>query len=116
MSWNIGTQQAKRDAGDVPNACRNIARLLVRLAWLTMTPLGADVEPEVYCRRAIAPGVGAKALAGTVPPGPSRTSHSTLRHDGRASRRPRRSAICSDVVSTKRGWQFSTIASVESRA
>ncbi|MNV63917.1 hypothetical protein D3C71_1565380 [compost metagenome] len=29
------------------------ASLAIRLAWLTITPLGAEVDPDVYCRKAI---------------------------------------------------------------
>ena len=37
---------------------RIISRLASRLAWLTATPLGSEVEPEVYCRNAMACGSG----------------------------------------------------------
>ena len=35
-----------------PNDDRNIVRLPARLRWVTTTPFGAPVDPEVYCSRA----------------------------------------------------------------
>ena len=40
----------------LPNTRAIIARFARRLAWLTMTPFGAEVEPEVYCRNAMSTG------------------------------------------------------------
>src|SRR5215207_1258844 len=34
------------------NTARIVRWLLRRLPWLTITPLGAEVEPDVYCRKA----------------------------------------------------------------
>src|SRR5437868_6420823 len=46
------------ESADCPKARRIISSLWRRLPWLTMTPLGAAVEPEVYCRKARASGPG----------------------------------------------------------
>src|SRR5215207_8411761 len=46
-----------------------MARLCSRLAWVSITPFGAAVEPEVYCRRAsvLAPTAGRRhLLAGSL--------------------------------------------------
>src|SRR5262249_39452049 len=45
MSWCCGSQLTK--ISPPPKACA----LAMTLAWLTMTPLGSLVEPEVYCRK-----------------------------------------------------------------
>src|SRR5215211_1764608 len=41
-----------------------MARLCSRLAWVSITPFGAAVEPEVYCRKArvLAPISGRRPL------------------------------------------------------
>src|SRR5215218_4567542 len=47
-----------------------MARLCRRLAWVSITPFGAAVEPEVYCRRAsvLASTSGRRHLpAGSLP-------------------------------------------------
>ena len=35
---------------ECPKPCAMAAELDKTLLWLTITPLGADVEPEVYCK------------------------------------------------------------------
>ncbi len=40
-----------------PQARWIIFSLWIRLPWLTRTPLGVDVEPDVYCRNAIVSGL-----------------------------------------------------------
>ena len=42
----------------MPQATRIISKLASRLPWLTITPFGAEVEPEVYCRKAMSPRRG----------------------------------------------------------
>src|SRR5215203_5796092 len=47
-----------------------MARLCRRLPWVSFTPFGAAVEPEVYCRRAsvLAPTSGRRHVpAGSLP-------------------------------------------------
>ena len=51
------------DIGRLRSCCRarsgSFPRLASRLAWLTATPLGSEVEPEVYCRKAMSSGFAA---------------------------------------------------------
>ena len=48
MSWCNGIQQTWVEAREWPMAHQIISRFSRRLAWRTMTPFGADVDPEVY--------------------------------------------------------------------
>ncbi|MCY1461060.1 hypothetical protein D9M71_786800 [compost metagenome] len=40
----------------MPKPRRINCSLATRLPWLTCTPLGNDVEPEVYCKKAMSSG------------------------------------------------------------
>ena len=50
MSWNGGTQQTAT-APSTSSRC-SAARLCIRFPWLSITPRGEPVEPEVYWSRA----------------------------------------------------------------
>jgi hypothetical protein len=54
MSWKSGSQLTMTDSSSSWNVCWIIRWLCARLPRLIVTPLGADVEPDVYCRNAIA--------------------------------------------------------------
>src|SRR3989475_8162707 len=49
----------KRSPAPMSMRCWMAASLAMRLPWLTITPLGAEVEPEVYCRKAMSSAAGA---------------------------------------------------------
>ena len=52
MSWYRGNQPITTELSSWRNARWISASLWRRLPWLTATPLGVLVEPEVYCRKA----------------------------------------------------------------
>ena len=53
MSWCCGSQLTATGRPVTAPA------LAMTLAWLTITPLGSLVDPEVYCRKSTRPGVSA---------------------------------------------------------
>ena len=59
MSWYGGSQMTAWLSGPQPKLRRTAARLCSRLAWLSMTPLGWSVDPEVYWRNAMSDGSSA---------------------------------------------------------
>src|SRR6516225_2066164 len=71
MSWYGGSQKTELHSAVHSKALRISSRLCSKLPWLSITPLGIDVEPEVYCKKArlsleIAGGVqSASKLSGT---------------------------------------------------
>src|SRR5690242_498536 len=54
MSWKCGNQQTDRLSAVCANPSSIDARLCSTFWWLTMTPFGFAVEPDVYCRYATA--------------------------------------------------------------
>ncbi len=51
MSWKSGSHSAATEVlGSARKTSQSWAALAVRLAWVISTPVGARVEPEVYCR------------------------------------------------------------------
>ena len=48
MSWKSGNQPTKTVLESWENPARIILSLWIRFPWLTSTPLGDPVEPEVY--------------------------------------------------------------------
>ena len=52
MSWYSGSQDTKTSLALTPEARAIARRLASRLAWVSTTPLGLPVLPEVYCRKA----------------------------------------------------------------
>src|SRR5579875_2082006 len=61
MSWYRGTQFTAVVSGSKPKQPAAARALASRLPWLTITPLGLAVDPEVYCRKA---SESARALTG----------------------------------------------------
>ena len=55
MSWYIGSQLTAQSAGDEPTPAGplNASMFADRLRWVTTTPFGAEVEPEVNCTKAM---------------------------------------------------------------
>ena len=45
MSWCSGSQNTPESS---PHAWAMVSKLWSKLAWVTMTPLGVFVDPEVY--------------------------------------------------------------------
>ena len=58
----------------MPEACSIALRLASRLAWVSTTPLGLPVLPEVYCRKAMSRA----ARAGKNGGAPGRDSSTTV--------------------------------------
>ncbi len=52
MSWYGGSQETICASGPCSSQVCIARRLCIRFALPTTTPLGVDVEPEVYCRKA----------------------------------------------------------------
>src|SRR4029453_12944891 len=52
MSWYGRNQLTPIVSEEVPKPACTSLQLWSRFAWLIMTPLGAPVEPEVYCNSA----------------------------------------------------------------
>ena len=48
MSWYIGSQPTIVDSASAPKIVAMARSLCIRFAWLTITPLGVPVEPDVY--------------------------------------------------------------------
>src|SRR6266536_945584 len=67
MSWYIGSQLNTTSSGRTPNPLSIADRLAARFAWLTMTPLGVPVDPDVYWRNARSRGSGPVAAASGSP-------------------------------------------------
>ncbi len=47
--WKSGTWINSRSAGLMPMTSPTMAALLMTFRWVSMTPLGKPVVPEVYC-------------------------------------------------------------------
>jgi hypothetical protein len=56
MSWYCGSQETPIIVWSTA-----LAQLWSTLAWLTMTPFGSLVDPDVYCKNRISPGSFRKA-------------------------------------------------------
>src|SRR5512146_491355 len=56
MSWYMGSQNTPLSSDCIPKAWWMARMLAMRFPWLTMTPLGRLVEPEVYWSMASASG------------------------------------------------------------
>src|SRR5215831_13465240 len=52
MSWKWGNQVRPTLSAECWNPSLMYSRLYTRFSWLTITPFGIAVEPEVYCRKA----------------------------------------------------------------
>ena len=53
ISWKCGSQPTAVLVSSSSRASAITAALWSRFAWVTTTPLGSLVEPDVYCRKAI---------------------------------------------------------------
>ena len=81
--------------------------LAIRFWWLTMTPRGAPVEPDEYCRMARSSMVAVTSSAGASRPSSSSTAmHGISASSGTSAR----AASNSRVVSTTWGCASATIA------
>nr|WP_232344259.1 hypothetical protein [Actinoplanes awajinensis] len=58
MSWNSGSQLTIVPSDRAGHSSTVSATLLWKLAWVTSTPFGSPVEPEVYCSTAMSSGRG----------------------------------------------------------
>ena len=65
MSWKNGSQLTTTASPPWPNRPRICSWFAIRLRWLTITPRGDPVEPDVYCSsaRSVVTG-GSGALGG----------------------------------------------------
>ena len=61
--WYSGSTASTRSVGSSPCSALMAAALAARLAWVSITPLGRPVVPEVYISRANVSGAGAGASA-----------------------------------------------------
>ncbi len=111
MSWNSGSQPAITESAELPKARRIISSLWRRLPWLTITPFGMPVEPEVYWRkaRASAPGA-AMSQSGSGTSAASAASQVARARAGTCSFKVAARARVAAVVSTTRGRQSSATA------
>ncbi len=56
-SWYSGSQETNTSSGWAFTAAPMARTLAIRLACESTTPLGLPVEPEVYCRKPMSPGL-----------------------------------------------------------
>src|SRR4051812_12332691 len=75
MSWYGGTHMTARDDGVKPSETRRSSRLASNAPWVTMTPRGWEVEPEVYWRTARSAG---RSVAGGSSGDPDRAVTSSM--------------------------------------
>jgi hypothetical protein len=104
MSWKCGNQPTTCVSSPIPSASAIAASLCSRFAWVTTTPLGALVEPDVYCRNATeSPARGGCRHASGSPSGPASVATTATRSaDPRLSIQSVSCGRCSAVVSTSR--------------
>ncbi len=111
MSWYEGSHETKTESG-VNRPMRAISReLWRRFAWVTITPRGEAVEPEVYWRKATPSRSGRGGLQSADRSG-SRLSvaiQGTAPSCGPWARSPSRIEWTSAVVRTSRGRASATI-------
>src|SRR6185436_783237 len=100
MSWCIGSQLTAQSAEEdpTPKGPLNASMFAERLRWVTTTPLGADVDPDVNCTNAVS---SADTTASGSPPGARRVSHDTAkRSSGQIARSPSKCGWSPAVVTT----------------
>src|ERR1700682_3312513 len=99
MSWYIGNQlTARSDVEDpTPAGPLNASMFADRLRWVTTTPLGTDVEPDVNCTNAV-------SSADTVGCGPD--SGAAIASSGSSVSHARTKASSGQLArnSSKCGW------------
>jgi hypothetical protein len=70
MSWYCGSQETTFKLLVYPKMeteFNEIKRIWAqRLAWVTITPLGKEVDPEVYCKKAKSSGAGLGSTSSSV--------------------------------------------------
>ncbi len=77
MSWYGGSQDVTLTSASGRHRSTMALMFASRLAWVTITPRGFPVEPEVYCRKASASEATA---SGTTNPAGSVVSASVASH------------------------------------
>ncbi len=112
MSWYSGSQLTPTESSVLPMIRWMRDSLWSRLAWVSSTPLGSEVEPEVYWMKASESGVtsGGRHSCST-----SGTSSSVATHRGAASSgawraSPSISSRMALVVSTRVAWASRAMA------
>jgi len=99
MSWYSGSQLTNTSVGRIPSA-RPIARMLARtLAWVSTTPFGWPVLPDVYWRNAMSRGPGRHA-GGCAGASRSSATDTISRSDGVAARSSSATACASGTVTS----------------
>src|SRR5580700_7272741 len=105
MSWYIGNQlTARSDVEDpTPAGPLNASMFAARLRWVTTTPLGTDVEPDVNCTNAAssADTAGSGPAAG-VSSESSVSRARTKESSGQLERSPSKCGCSPEVVTTAR--------------
>ena len=114
MSWYSGAQDMKRSPAPMSMRCWMAASLAMRLPWLTITPLGAEVEPEVYCRKAMSSAAGAWGRQASASARSTWSAATAAMLPKRASA-PGRACITSAVLITQAASASPTMPSSRSR-
>ncbi|MDC0685105.1 hypothetical protein POL72_45750 [Sorangium sp. wiwo2] len=102
MSWKSGSHPTPDEPASCSKPARMARSLAITFAWLTITPLGCPVEPDVYWRNASVSPEMSGARHAEAAPGSSasvaiqRSSESS----GACARRASESEAISPVVST----------------
>src|SRR6266540_3640121 len=52
MSWYGGSHETPTVSWEQPNVRYAVSRLWSKFPWLTITPFGSEVDPDVYWRKA----------------------------------------------------------------
>ena len=94
MSWCCGSQLTATSPPLKADA------LAMTLAWVTTTPLGSLVEPDVYCRKSTRPGVSAIG----APPKSRVASVATQGNSGSRSTSGQGSAPCRLPTSRRKSY------------
>ena len=112
MSWYIGSQLTPTESSVAPKARWMMAELWSRLPWVSSTPLGTAVEPEVYWMKASVPGVTSGGRHACSQPGSS-ASVATQRSEASSGAwlvSPSTRSRMELVVSTRVAWASSAMA------
>ena len=104
MSWNRGSQVTNTSSLRTPSPCSIAHSLAHRLPWLIITPLGAEVEPEVYCRKAMSVPAGACGTQPSTPLPSSMPSMAMGEAPAKASKPSPTIATVSAVASRQHAW------------
>ena len=107
MSWYSGNQLTITSSGlrSIPKPRRINSSLATRLPWVTCTPLGNAVEPEVYCKKATSSACNATLCQCCAWVGSSSSTQSKGGDAGSASASmPSKDSRNGLLVSSRRGW------------